>query len=164
MRERRCALLPSPLAVAPAHPHATCPSLSRRAPTLAAKATNQSSATVEVTHPATAPTGGWASLQLNVCLRDTPNSCLITNQTCTAQPPPATATNCTVGVLQYATNYTIQVRPDVIGTRACMATFVAFCQGSCLCCCGAPCVQATAVKGTVASVRGNLNVATLPYG
>lgn len=86
------------------------PSLPRRAPTLAVKAINQTSTTVEVTSPSTTPAGGWASLQLNVCLQSNSSICIITNQTCTVQTANATATNCTVGGLQHDTQYIIEVR------------------------------------------------------
>ena len=89
-----------------------CALLPRSAPTLAVKATTQTGATVEVTHPAIAPDGGWASLSLNVCLKSNPTTCPIEDQGCPASS--GKATNCTLGgllgSLLPATEYNVEVR------------------------------------------------------
>ena len=74
-------------------------------------ATNQTSIDVAVEHPATAPAGGWASLELKACLQSNSTDCPIKDQSCTIENKPnVTATNCTLTTLLPAKQYIVEVR------------------------------------------------------
>lgn len=67
----------------------------------------QTSGNVNIAHPATAPTGGWATLELTACVKGT-QQCVV-QQPCNASTT-ANTTVCPVSGLTPNSTYTITVR------------------------------------------------------
>ena len=69
----------------------------------------QTGGSVTITHPATAPAGGWATFNLTACDKSNPTSCPVDNIACPAAQGSG-PTTCQLKGLEPDTVYEVKVR------------------------------------------------------
>ena len=77
--------------------------------TVVSSSVNQTGGSVTITHPATAPAGGWAAFNLTACDKSNQASCPVKDEACPAAQGSG-PTTCQLKGLEPDTVYEVKVR------------------------------------------------------